>query len=294
MVNVEGDRYTLQNTDVVRYVDAHYPHAVVDVGGHWCAEAEPEYLPIVGPVEPDQAVAVFSSDQAYFPGLIPALFSFRAHHPHIHIVVFDCGLTTAQGRYLQQFAEVVVSGNYVSDVPAWARFEVSLLPYARVVYLDSDIIVLNKLSAMFDTDAEFAAVRNLDWKITENFTDPSPLETYGISPDVPAFFAGGFSIDNRVWGGGRLLEESLRVYQDSGTAFLYADQSALQLIMHSRNIVTFIGDEYNAIAACWDWEQRAHEARVIHYAGDEIKPWDPRCQYPGLDYFFAYSKIRRV
>lgn len=294
MDQITGEGYTLAKPEVVRFVDAHFPHATVDEQGRWCAARYPVLAPPVEPTTPDATVAVFSSDETYYPGLVPALLSFREYHPDIHIVVFDCGLTPAQARFVQQYAEVWRSGNYVPEVPAWARFEVSLLPYARAVYLDSDIIVLARLDDMLATNAEFAAVRNLDWKVTENFANPEVLARYHIAPDTPAFFAGGFSIDNRIWGEGRLLEESLRVYQDAGKTFLYADQSALQLIMHSRRCVTFLGDEYNAIAACWDWHHDAERARVIHYAGDEIKPWDIRCAYPKLDYFFAYSKIRRV
>lgn len=292
---MRGTGYTLSNMEMVYYVDGTYPHAVVEENGDWHADENRKYGPVVGPRNPHETVVVFSSDQSYFPGLIPAIRSLQEHHPEIHIVVIDCGLTDHQSRYLKQFAEVFASTYSVPDIPAWARFDVSLLNYDRVVYLDSDIIVLRKIPGLLETDAPFAAVKNLDWGVKENFKDPRVLDYYNIDPDTPAFFGGGFSIDNRLWGNGKLLREAMRVYNDVGCSFVYADQSALQIIMYSDgNSVTYLEDEYNAIAECWDWERKNEIARVIHYAGDEIKPWNPLCAYPKLEHFFNYSKIKRV
>jgi lipopolysaccharide biosynthesis glycosyltransferase len=281
--------------EMVYYVDGTYPHAFVEENGSWYADDNPKYRPIVRARNPHQTVVAFSSDQSYFPGLLPAVLSLQQHHPEIPIVVIDCGLTPHQVRYLQQFAEVFTSTHQLPDIPAWARFDVSLLNYDRVVYLDSDIIVLRKIPSLLETDAPFAAVKNLDWSVKENFKDPRVLDRYNIDPETPAFFGGGFSIDNRLWGNGKLAREAMRVYNDVGWSFVYADQSALQIMMYSEgNGVTYLEDEYNAIAECWDWESKSDKARVIHYAGDEIKPWNPLCKYPKLQYFFNYSKIKRL
>jgi lipopolysaccharide biosynthesis glycosyltransferase len=281
--------------DMVYYVDGLYPHAKVDDNGDWYAEDDPVFGPILGPRDPHQAAIAFSSDRLYFPGLMPALLSVRVHHPEVPLVVIDCGLTPIQSRYLQQYAEVIPSSNLLYEIPAWARFDVSLLNYDRVVYLDSDIVVLNKITDLLRTEAEFAAVKNLDWAIKENFADPCVLKRYSIDPNAPAFNAGVFSIDNRLWGKGRLLQEAMRIYKEIGEFFTYADQSALQVLMnYDGHRVTFLDDGYNAIAECWDWQNRESCAHIIHYAGDEIKPWDPLCKYPKLDWFFAYSKIKRV
>jgi lipopolysaccharide biosynthesis glycosyltransferase len=292
---MKGSGYILSNMDTVRHVDAHYPYAVVDENGDWHADDRPVFQPIVGPRNPRQTAIVFSSDQLYFPGLMPALLSVRHHHPDVPLVIIDCGLTSIQIRYLQQFAEVFRSSNPIPDLPAWARFDLSLLNYDRVVYLDSDLIVLAPIPDLLHADTEFAAVRNLDWGIKENFADSHVLIRYGIDPEAPAFNSGVFSIDNRLWGQGRLLREALRVYSETGDSFIYPDQSALQIIMNFRGCrVTFLNEGYNAIAECWNWQHRDEGVRIIHYAGNEIKPWNPLCSYPRLDCFFAYSKIKRV
>lgn len=289
---IKGDGYLLENVDVVRYVDDHYPHAIVEPDGTWYADKYPHFKAPVQSCDKECTVTVFSADAKYYAGLVPSMLSFREHHPESHIVILDRGLTSIQCLYLAQYAEIVQSNNCVPEIEAWGRFEVSLLKYQRIIYLDSDIIVLKPLTDMHLTHAEFAAVKNLDWKVTENFSEPSVLERYGIPPDLPAFFAGGFSIDNKVWGNGRLLEAANRIYAESGKYFLYGDQSALQIVMYEHgHRITYLGDEYNAIAECWDWENKSDLAYVIHYAGDAIKPWHPTCNYPMLHIFFKYSKI---
>src|SRR2546429_4275722 len=183
---MNGHSYSLSNMETVYYVDARYPHATVDVNGNWYAEDAPRYEPIIEPRDNHQTAIVFSSDQRYFPGLMPALLSVQTHHPKVPLVVIDEGLTPQQVRYLQQYAEVFPSSNSLRDMAMWSCFDISFLNYDRVVYLDSDIIVLREIPALLEADAEFAAVRNLDWKIGENFTDSHILERYKVNPQAPA------------------------------------------------------------------------------------------------------------
>lgn len=292
---MEGEGYVLSNMQTVNFVDANYPHATVDEHGNWQADEEPRYGPTVGPRNPHQTAIAFSSDQAYFPGLVPALLSVKKHHPTVPLVVIDDGLTPPQVRYLQQYCEVFLSRNPLRDFPSWSCLDISFLEYDRVVYLDSDTITLRPIPGLLETEAEFVAVRNIDWTIKENFKDASILHRYGIELDVTAFNAGVFSINNKVWGEGRLFTEAQKLYGEVGSSFIYPDQSVLHIIMNTEGRrATFIDNQYNVIAECWDWYQPLEGMRIIHYAGNEIKPWNPLCRYPKLDLFFAYSKIRRL
>ena len=291
---MKGTNYTLSNMETVYYVDGLYPHAAVNDNGDWQAEADPVFEAIQEPRDPHQTAIAFSGDRLYYPGLIAALSSVRKFHPQVPLVIIDDGLTVSQVRFLQQYAEVLKSANPLPEIPAWARFDISRINYDRVVYLDADVILVSEIPALLETEAEFAAVRNLDWPIKENFLDATVLKEYGIDADTPAFNAGVFSLDNRKWGKSRLAQEALQLYRRIGHTFAYADQSALQIIMNSNGSrVTFLDDGYNAIAECWDWGHHGDSARIVHYAGDEIKPWNPLCQYPMLDLFFAHSKIKR-
>jgi Glycosyl transferase family 8 len=279
----------LSKPDVVRYVDGTYPHATVLSDGSWAAEERPVLAPAVRPTSPSSTVVVLSSDAPYYPGLIVALTSFKRYHPDVHAVVLDCGLTTMQSRFVAQFAEVRPGGLHVPQFPAWARFEVACLPYERVLYLDSDIVVLSSLESLLSTDAEFAAVRNLDWTVRDNFRSLDVLRRNGLDPDAPAFNAGVFVLDNRVWGGGRLLSEALAVWPQIRESSIYPDQSTLHAVLCRHGSITWLDPTYNAIAEFWDWT--SGPPHVVHFAGDEIKPWHPGCTYPGLEWFFAYSKI---
>lgn len=280
---------------MVAYVDANYPHAEIDEYGNWSADDSPSFWPIVPQKTVGTIAFVFNSDKVYFAGLMPAINSVRKYHPEIPLVVLDRGLTAIQSDYLRQFADVVPSSNSLPDVPLWGKLDVSLLNFERIIYLDSDVLLLDSIPDLLQTQAEFAAIRNLDWGIKENFTDPCVLQRYGIDPDAPAFNAGVFSIDNRIWGNGRLLNEAVELYREIGETFVYHDQSALQILMNRAvGQVTFLPDEYNAISECWNWHDVTKKPRIIHYAGDEFKPWNPLCKQPKLEYFFEFSKIKRM
>lgn len=291
---MKGVGYTLSNMDIVYYVDANYPHAVVDESGCWYAEENPHFKSKVGFRNPHQAAILFCSDQNFYPGLMAALFSVLDHHPDVPIVIVDHGLTPLQVRYLEQYAEVIPTSILLPPDPVWGSLNLSLVHYDRIVYLDCDVIVLCDISELLDTEAEFAAVRNLDWTVRENYRDSRILQKFKVDPDAPAFNAGVFSIDNRKWGNGRLIHEAMAVNYAAGWSFLYGDQSALQILMNANGQrVSFIPEKYNVIAEYWDREKHDCEARIVHYAGNEIKPWHPTCNYPKLDYFFRYSKIKK-
>lgn len=291
---INGTGYKLSNMQTVLYVDANYPHAIVDVNGNWVADVDPSFTTVVPQKSSGKTAIAFCSDSSYFPGLIPAISSVRQFHPEIPLVVIDRGLTDIQSAYLQQFADVFPSSNQLPELPLWGKLDVSLLNYERVIYLDSDVILLDKIPDLLETKAEFAAVKNLDWGVKENFTNSQVLQKYGIKPETQAFNAGVFMIDNRIWGKGKLLHEAMKIYQEIGEYFVYDDQSALQILMNcNEHQIEFLDDGYNAISECWDWSDTTKKVRVVHYAGDEIKPWNPLCKQPKLEYFFAHSKIRQ-
>jgi hypothetical protein len=287
-----GSGYCLSHPDVVDWVDRRYPHASVLPDGRWMATEATAPELCLGAVSPDSTVAVFSSDAAYYPGLVVALASFKRYHPDIHTVILDCGLTTPQARHLGQFAEIRPAGGYVPEFLSWARFEVSCLPYRRIIYLDSDVVVLSRLEALLLTESAFAVVRNLDWQVRANFKSGAMLARYGVDAGAPAFNAGVFALDNLAWGNGRLLHEALDVWTALRDDCIYPDQSILHVVMYAKGHIDFIEDAYNAIAEFWDWRQLG-SPRLVHFAGDEIKPWHPGCAYPGLEHFFRYSKIVR-
>lgn len=286
----KGKDYRRSRPDVVSYVDHHFPHAVVDSKGNWYADTAPFFAPRRKFASIEIAF-VFNTDLNYYPGLVVALRSLLEHHPDTPVVIIERDLSDIQKRYLMQFAEVVPSRRFIPDHVAWDRFEATFLKYHRVVFLDCDIVVLRPLDAFIHTQAHFAAVKNLDWKVRENFRSEKTLKKYKISPDKPAFFAGGFSLDNQVWGNGKLFEQAAELYGQDWEDFLYGDQSALQILMYrNHGEITLIPDEYNALAECWDWGQSRHLARVVHYTG-EWKPWHPQSCQAEEDYFFHYSKI---
>lgn len=286
----KGNNYTKSYPEVISFVDSNFPHAIVDEFGNWFAESNPFFAPNRKDLSNDIAF-VFSTDKNYYPGLVVALRSLLELHDNIPIIIIERDLSEMQKRYLTQFAQIIPARRFIPEHVAWDRFDISFLKYKRIVFLDCDIVILNPLNDFINSKSDFSAVKNLNWTVKENFKTSSALVKYGIPFEKPAFFAGGFSINNEVWGNGRLFYEASELFYSEWNEFIYGDQSALQIIMYRNNSkIEYLDETNNALAECWDWKNRRNDAKVIHYTG-ELKPWHKGSNQLEEKYLFKYSKI---
>lgn len=166
---------------------------------------------------------------------------------------------------------------------------------ARVLYLDSDIVVTDDISELWDTDMDsksLCAVRDRIGTVSS----PGGLanfERLGIRPDTPYFNSGVLLIDLERW---RSLSISARVFdylRSNKSIIQMGDQDGLNAILH---------DDWLELAPRWNWQitprpfrkhqgnvakDQQSEKTIIHFITAE-KPWLPGCTCEERKYFFAY------
>lgn len=173
------------------------------------------------------------------------------------------------------------------------------LDVTRVIYLDTDVVVLGSLGELWTTDLEdgdLAAVHDAvcPWAASPRCLDWREL---GVAPATPYFNAGVMVIPLDRWranGVGRRTLDWLRRHE-----FHYGDQCALNTVANGN--WTPLAPRWNVQsghfhddALAWivetrdDMERATAEPSVVHFTSfpDHIKPWEPRSTVPFRDAWF--------
>ncbi len=168
-----------------------------------------------------------------------------------------------------------------------------LAEYKKVVYLDSDMLVLHDITPLYDTDMNghpIAAVHDVVCAYLADHARELGLEMRNM------FNAGVLVIDTEAYERQNIREVGLEAlaadYRNEKRKFIYVDQDVLNTTVY--NDVEFIDDRWNfqweftwRLDGIYDgyrekYEQTSQDPWIIHYAGDR-KPW----VYPSLP-FAAY------
>lgn len=259
---------------------------------------------------------VFSTNDTYALYCYIAIYSllkFADHNNSYDIRVFMVSLSQENVSLLEgltnEYATVTCMNvmPYVKDadlrelsffsVETFYRLFISqILPqYKKVIYLDSDLLVLHDITALFHTEMNghpIAAVHDVVCSYLAGHAKELDLEVRDM------FNAGVLLIDTEEYDrqnirqiGLKLLEED---YKNKHRKFIYVDQDVLNVTVC--NNVEFIDDRWNfQWAFSWrldciydeyreKYENVSKKPWIIHYAGDR-KPWS----YPLLphaDYFW--------
>jgi lipopolysaccharide biosynthesis glycosyltransferase len=163
----------------------------------------------------------------------------------------------------------------------------SVLPpdVTRVVYLDSDLVVLDDIAALQAVDLKgkaVAAARDFDYHMAETIESRYP--TLGIRPGHPYVNAGVLVMDLALWRRERVAERLLAYAARQGAKLALHDQDALNAVLQDE--IALLDIRWNVQARYYtrSWIERfGHElpteARrrpgIVHYATAE-KPWTPR------------------
>lgn len=194
------------------------------------------------------------------------------------------------------------------SVETYYRFLIQeLLPfYDKVLYLDSDLIVKEDISGLYETnlgDNLLAAVRDLDFLAHINTKNDDRVEyaktVLGMNDPYSYFQAGVLLLNIKAMREYHTIEEWLTFAGDE--RFIYNDQDALNAQCEGR--ITYIDYSWNVMTDCagringvfayapafvYDafLDSREHE-KIVHYAGYE-KPWShPRCDRSDLYWSYA-------
>jgi lipopolysaccharide biosynthesis glycosyltransferase len=199
---------------------------------------------------------------------------------------------------LDQIADLRVANTHLSAL-AYGRLLIPLLlatDLAKVLYLDSDVVVLGDVAELWDRDIgaqSVLAARDLIACVgsSRGIADYREL---GISPDAKYFNSGVLLMNLSKW---RTHQVSSRVFQyirDHRSTIRMEDQEGLNAILF---------DDWGELPFSWNWQipwrmyrrgkkempwnPNERTKNLVHFTTNE-KPWLPGCDIPERRYFFEY------
>jgi lipopolysaccharide biosynthesis glycosyltransferase len=194
-----------------------------------------------------------------------------------------------------------VAGDDLSDLPTtplfgtivWLRFWLPdlLLDRSRVLYLDSDTLVMCDLHGLWDTPLDshpLAAVAN----VVEPAARPH-VAALGIQYPGGFFNSGVLLMDLDRMRAEQSSEQLFKVAADLRESLVWPDQDALNLVFAGRWLP--LHPRWNTQNSFWAWRQWAAEVfgqalleeamrqpGIRHFEGPSLsKPWHYLCPYPG-------------
>ncbi|MDD4956895.1 MAG: glycosyltransferase [Candidatus Omnitrophica bacterium] len=224
-------------------------------------------------------------DGKYFPAAISLVRSLSRTNPGIPVVVFGFGLTRRQKKCISRYADVVerapfmeIAGrgkfSYIGRA-TMLKFEVVEMEFEKVLYLDSDMVVLGPIEQLFDIPPGRVGVVPEVNRVRDMFR-PRDRERLSHGIDIgwekPGFNAGLFTLYPREW---KELKEMAAGLVDRFGPDVFSKSKDQQLlnILFSGHLVEF--------PKCYNFSPLYDEGRtdpvIIHYLA-AVKPW--HANYP--------------
>jgi lipopolysaccharide biosynthesis glycosyltransferase len=256
---------------------------------------------------------VLSCDESYAMPLATALRSLvesnRAHWPlHVHVLTdgFAAALRAKVEASLPAGAAVLywqivdltrferfTTLGYISKA-TFARFQIpaALPPEAdRVIYLDADLLVLDDLRALWETDLGSASTGAV-----LDALDPQLKMGSARWPGVPRvsdyFNAGVLLIDVGQWRAQGIAQQAL-AYLGAHPATPFSDQDALNVVLDER---------WKRLDARWNFQDH-YQTRVEELGPDKrpaivhfvtsLKPWKATSMSPNCGLYDSFRKRTR-
>lgn len=231
-----------------------------------------------------------------------ALVDFVAAYPHALLRFFDVNLLIAG-------YDLSTNNDHIS-LETYYRFLVQkvLGKYDKVLYLDSDLVVLDDVCKLYDTDLGdnlLAATRDVDYLGNLNMPDGIRMkytrETLRMANPYDYFQAGVLVLNVAQMRRLHTVQEWLDIASQGG--YIYDDQDILNAECEGR--VTYLPADWNVTHDCFNrvanvysfapvrefdaYNDSRNHPRILHYAGAQ-KPWDDaRCDFAPL--YWRYARM---
>lgn len=258
-----------------------------------------------------------TADAAFIPHCAAMLHSVCTQHSAVHVhFLYDDSLPAASRLQLGQFVGSLgaqwqtwriepAQAAFFPDHPrfgrlAWYRVLLpQLLPQLdRVLYLDADMIVADRLDAIWHLDLgdhALAAVTNpLYPEMSTAF-----LSELGL-PSIAEYFNSGMLLLNLdEWRRRNIVAAILKFVQEGVGLDTWPDQNALNAVLWRRRLP--LSPRWNALSVVydladsllpWNAEELADARRrpaIIHFIG-HYKPWHYRCKHPFRELYFKHLR----
>lgn len=274
---------------------------------------------------------VFAADNSYVPMLTTTIYSLLKHADttrHYDIIIMQRDISKENQQEMVDFFKifedatirfysvneaissyVLTTNNPHISVETYYRFIIQdALPfYSKILYLDSDLIITDDISKLYDSDLygnALGAVTDIDFLGNLNMknNDRKQYSKHILQLNEPyKYFQAGVLIMNldklrQI----HSVTEWLNIAADP--KYIYNDQDILN--KECQGSVTFLDNTWNVMHDCADRVQgvfsfaptsiflsylKSREApRIVHYAGFD-KPWkNPWCDFGPL--YWRYAK----
>lgn len=163
-----------------------------------------------------------------------------------------------------------VSSNFHRFIPSILTIEaLNLIEYDKVLYLDSDMLVVNNIIELFKMKGDIIATRDTSTYIRENEVKP-------INGTNLVLNGGFLLLDGDFIRSDKHVQNMLDLFP-SITKPTFLDQSLLNEYF-KRFEVLFISSDYNLLKRCFDdtklvkLKNALTDIKIIHYVGE--KPWN--------------------
>ncbi|MCC4034284.1 glycosyltransferase family 8 protein [Enterococcus hirae] len=270
---------------------------------------------------------VTASDENYAPYLsvmIATVLENSTKTRHIYFYVIDDGISEYSKEGLRQtvkkhsdnatiqFLTVdkdVYEDFLVSDhITTTAYLRISLpkilakYDYKKVLYLDSDILVLDDIVHLYD--------QPLNGKTIGAVIDPGQtkaLKRLGIESDAYYFNSGVMVIDIDRWNEKMITEKTINYLKENGDRIIYHDQDALNAVLYEDweqlepkwNMQTsLIFERHPAPDAAYEKLYKAgnESPSIVHFTGHD-KPWNTLKDHPYTNVYLkklAHGVLKKV
>src|ERR1051325_5207786 len=161
----------------------------------------------------------------------------------------------------------------------------------RVLYLDSDIVVVDNIAELWRTDLGGYLLGTID--IPGSLQGVTEL---GMCAEDGYFNSGVLLIDLKQWRESRALDTVLRYVEAHPERLIDVDQDALNACFHGHRkrldyrwntTWSFYRESPSIPLTREDIERVRREARIIHFNGNS-KPWSYFCDHPRKAEYYQY------
>lgn len=229
-------------------------------------------------------------------GTLVTIRSLQATNPNIPIVVAYSDLDDSQIKQLAGCETIKVASNAFNadhrpdmGTTTFLRFYATDLSYSRVVYIDSDMIITDKLDHIFLNPCPLMA-RAVDLPLNKDFRDAKlATKKYPLREGYPVINAGIMAYSTPYWRKRNPLEACTALASGSGWDFFLNPDQAMWLVIaylnggfgrldHKDNFMTWSdmrpaeGKTITSSTGHLTALGTSGPARVLHWVGG-VKPW---------------------
>lgn len=213
-------------------------------------------------------------------------------------------------KYNQGIEIITISTEHFSHLKISNRFREAiyyrflipdLINAKKVLYLDSDTIIVNSIKDLWKTDLDNFACGVIEDQACDDIRIHNRIEI-----DDPYFNSGVLLINTKYWKENNINQKLTDFIYTNPEKCVYPDQDALNIILNKK--IKFLPYRYNfqerLYQANFDnlfvhkskWNKILQEkevATIIHFT-DSIKPWHFECTHPLKEEFVKYVSLCEV